>query len=68
MLCKEPLLQYPYKEILYTLFTNVSQYAYSGVLTHPVKGPENLRFTEYISDSFSYTQQIWSSCQKGGLS
>ena len=35
--CKEPILQYPNMEKLYTLFTDASHYAYSGVLTQAVE-------------------------------
>ena len=41
----------------YTLLTDASQYAYSGVLTQAAESPEDLSPIAYISGSFSDMQQ-----------
>ena len=63
-LCKEPLLQYPNSEKLYTLFTDANHYAYSGILHQAVGSLEDLRPIAYTSDSFPYMQQRWSVTEK----
>ena len=40
---EEPILQNPFMEKPYILFTGASHYAYSGVLTQVVEIPEDLR-------------------------
>ena len=52
-LCEEPILKYPSTDRLYMLFTDVSHYAYSGVLTQAVKSPEDLRPVAFILGLFS---------------
>ena len=64
VLCKKPILQYPNREKSYTLFTDISHYAYSGVLTQAVDSPEDLRPTAHTSGSFSDMQQKWSVTEK----
>ena len=51
-------------EKTYTLFTDASHYAYSGVLTQAVESPEDLRPVVFKSGSFSETQQRWSATEK----
>ena len=51
-------------EELYTLFTDVSHYAHSGVLTQAVESPEVLRPISYTSGSFPNMQQRWSATKK----
>ena len=63
-LCVKPIIQYPNTEKVYTLFTETSHYAYSGVLTEAVDGPDDLRPITYTSDSFSDKQQRWSATEK----
>ena len=63
-LCVKPFLQYPNIEKPYTLFSDSSHYAYSGVLTQAVDGPDDLRPIAYTSASFSDTQQKWSATEK----
>ena len=63
-LCKEPILQYPSTEKLYTLFTDASHYAYSCILTQAVDSPEDLRPVAFTSGSFSEMQQRWSATEK----
>ena len=48
----------------YTLFTDTSHYAYSGLLTQAVESPEDLRPIAYTSGSFSEMQQRWSATEK----
>ena len=55
-LCKEPILQYPTMEKLYTLFTDTCHYAYSGIFTQAVEGPEDLQPIVFTSGSFPETQ------------
>ena len=43
---------------------DASNYAYSGVLTHAVNGPHDLKPISYISGSFSNTQQKWHAKEK----
>ena len=38
------------------MFTDASNYAYSGILTQAVDGPDDLRPISYTSGSFSDTQ------------
>ena len=56
-LCKEAILQYPSMEKPYTLFTDLSQYAHSGVLTQAVESFEDLRPVALTLGSFSEMQQ-----------
>ena len=56
--------QYPNTEKPYSLFTDTSHYAYSGVLNEVANSPEDLRPIVYTSGSFSDTQQIWSATEK----
>ena len=58
MLCKKPILQCPNKYNPYTLFTNASNYAFSGILTQAVDGPDDLRPIAYTSASFSNMQKV----------
>ena len=46
------------------LFTDVSNYAYSSVLTQVDDGPGDLKPIAYTSSSFSDTQQRWSAIEK----
>ena len=48
----------------YTLFKDASHYAYSGILTQAVDGPNYLRPIAYISGSFYNMQQRWSATEK----
>ena len=48
----------------YTLFTDASHYAYSGVLTQAVESPYDLRSIAYTSGSFFNVQQRWSITEK----
>ena len=52
-LCMKPILQYPNTHKLYILFIDASHYAYSGVLTQVVHGPDDLEPTAYTSGLFS---------------
>ena len=63
-LCREPILQYPSMEKLYTLFTNASHYAYYGILIQAVDSLEDLRPVAFMSFSFSEMQQRWSEPEK----
>ena len=65
---KEPILQYLSTEKLYTLFSDTSQYVYSGVLTQAVESPEDLRSVAFTSGSFSERQQRWSANEKEAYS
>ena len=47
-----------------TLFAYASHYAYSGVLTHELEHPHDLRPRAYTSGSFSDIQQRWSATEK----
>ena len=61
----KPIIHYPNTEKkTYALFTGTSHYAYSGVLTQAVDGPDDLRPIAYTSVSFSDTQQKWSTTEK----
>ena len=62
-LCKEPTLQYPNINKPCTVFTDASNYAFSGVLTQAVSGPNDLRPIGYTSGSFPDTQR-WSVTEK----
>ena len=42
---------------LYTLFTDASHFAYSGVLTQAVESPKDLKPVVFTSDSFLEMQQ-----------
>ena len=55
-LCKILILQYPNVHKPFTLFTDTGNYAYSGILTQAVDGPDDLRPVSYTSGSFSDTQ------------
>ena len=57
--CSTPTPQKPY-----TLFTDASYYAYSGVLTQTYDNPDDLRPIAYTSGSFSDIQQRWSATEK----
>ena len=46
-LCKKPILQFPDKNKQYTLFTDASNYPYSGILTQAVDGQDDLRPIAY---------------------
>ena len=46
------------------LFTDASQYEYSGVLTQAVESPEDLRPVVFTSGSFSEMQQMWSATER----
>ena len=48
----------------YTLFTDASHYACSGVLTKAVESPEDMRPIGYISGPSSDTQQRWLKLKK----
>ena len=48
----------------YTLFTDASNYAYSGVLTQAVESPEDLRPIAFTLGSFLEMQQRWSATEK----
>ena len=63
-LCKEPILQYPSMEKLFTLFTNASHYAYFGILTWAVDSLEDLRPVAFTLGSFLEMQQWWSATKK----
>ena len=63
-LCKEPILQYPNIGKPYTLFTDASHIAYSGVLIQEVESPEDLRPIAYTSGLFSDMQQRLSVTEK----
>ena len=60
----KPILQYPNTQEPYTLFTDTSCYAYSGVLTQAVDGPDYMMSIVYTSGSFSNIQQRWSAAEK----
>ena len=62
--CKKPILQYPNIYKPYILFTDVSNYAYSGILTQAVDGPDDLRLIAYTTCSFSDSQQRQSAMKK----
>ena len=49
---------------LYTLFTNASHYAYSGILTKAVDCLKDLRPVAFISNSFLEMQHKWSAIEK----
>ena len=63
-LCKKCILQYPNISKPYTLLTDTSNYAFSGILTQAVDGPDDLRPIAYTSASFFHTQQRWSATEK----
>ena len=63
-ICKKSIIQYPNIHKPYTLFTDASNYSYSGILTQKVDGPDDLRPIAYTSGSFSDTQQRWSVTEK----
>ena len=56
----KPILKYPNTQKLHNLFIDTSNYAYYGVFTQAVDGPDDLRPIAYTSDSFSDMQQRWS--------
>ena len=64
MSCKKTILQYTDKNKLYTLFTDASNYAYPGILTEAVNGPDYLRTIACTSGSFSEIQQRISATEK----
>ena len=51
-------------EKAFTLFTDESHYANSGVLTHAGENPEDLRPIAYTSGSFSDMKERWSATEK----
>ena len=59
----KPILLYPRTEN-HTLFTDASNYAYSGVLTQAVDGPDDSSPIAYTSGSFSDMHQKWSATEK----
>ena len=64
-LCKMPSLQYPDPNKLFKLFTDTSNYSYSGIL-HQTQDeePDQLIPIIYFSGSFNQRQQIWNVTQK----
>ena len=64
-LCKMPSLQYPNPNKLFKLFTDASNYSYSGILHQAQdKEPAQLIPMAYFSGSFNSTQQLWNITQK----
>ena len=55
--CTESILHYPSIYKPYTLFTDASNYAHSGILTQAVYGLDDLRPMAYTSGTFSDSQQ-----------
>ena len=65
-----PRLQYPNPNKSFKLFTDVSKHSYSGILHQKEVSDQenvvpNLVPIAYISGSFSKTQHLWNSTQKG---
>ena len=67
-LCKMPSLQYPDPTKPFKLFTDTSNYSYSGIL-HQAKDkePAQLIPIAYFSGSFNHTQQLWNVTPNGML-
>ena len=64
-LCKMPSLQYPDHNKPFKLFTETSNYSYSGILHQvQVEEPDQLLPITYFSGSFNQTQQLWNITQK----
>ena len=64
-LCKIPSLQYPCPKKPFKLFTDASNYSYSGIL-HQAQDEDSdqLILITYFSGSFNQTQQLWNVTQK----
>ena len=63
-LCQKSILQYPSIHKPYTLFTDASNYANSGILTLTVDDPDDWRPIAYTSGSFSDSQLRWSATER----
>ena len=58
------MFQYPNTAKPYTSFTDASHHAYSGVLSHVVQSPDDLKLIACTSGSFSDIQLGWSATEK----
>ena len=64
-LCKMPSLEYPDPNKSFKLFTDASNYSYSGILHQAQHDePDKLVPIAYFSGSFNWTQQLWNITQK----
>ena len=64
-LCKMPSLQYPDPNKPFKLFTDASNYSYSGILHQAQdKEPDQLILITYFSGCFNQTQQHWNVTMK----
>ena len=59
-LCQKPILYYPDISKLFILFTDVSNYAYSCIITPVVDGPDDVR-------PIVYTSGFFLKCSRNGL-
>ena len=62
MLKDAPILRYPYPEAEYVLYTDVSKYAYAGVLTQTIDGTDHP--VSYTSGLFRGSQLNWAALTK----
>ena len=62
--CNKPLLQFPDPNKPYTLYTDASNNAYSGILCQPVDNNQDIRPVAYFSGTFIAQKKSWCATEK----
>ena len=62
--CNKPLLQFPDPNKPYILYTDTSNYVYSGILYQPVDSNQDIRPVAYFSGTFTAQNKSWYATEK----
>ena len=64
IICNKLLLQFPYPNKPYVLYTDASNNTYSGILCQPVDNDQDIRPVAYFSGTFTAQNRSWCATEK----